>query len=155
MPGIHGSKANRLNNDSAAESLMSVKLSSIRLRLLLSFTLVSSFAIIAALAANYSFHEVNKVLQSITTQRLPAALAAGNLARSAERIVAIAPRLLNVRNEQEQAVVRQQLDAESGHMNQLLASLREKQRKLQKSNRPKRRNILLLQRRNLLLQGNC
>ena len=105
---------------------MKIKPSSIRLRLLLSFTLVSSFAIIATLAASYSFNEVNQVMQSITTQKLPAALSAGNLARSAERIVAIAPRLLNVQDTHEQDEVRQQLDIESRSLNKLLSKLREK-----------------------------
>jgi len=105
---------------------MKIKPSSIRLRLLLSFTLVSSFAIIATLAASYSFNEVTQVMQSITTQRLPTAVSAGNLARSAERIVAIAPRLLNVQDTDEQADVREQLEIESASLNSLLAKLREK-----------------------------
>jgi len=105
---------------------MKMKPSSIRLRLLLSFTLVSSFAIIATLAASYSFNEVNQVMQTITMQKLPAALSAGNLARSAERIVAIAPRLLSIQDPEEQVDVRQQLEIESGRLNNLLAQLREK-----------------------------
>ena len=102
---------------------MSVKPSSIRLRLLLSFALVSGFAIIATLAASYSFHEVSRVIQSITTQRLPVALSAGNLARSAERIVAIAPRLLNVQDSDEQSEVRQLLGIESERLNKMLRQL--------------------------------
>ena len=98
--------------------------SSLRVRLLLCFTLVSGFSIIAALTANYSFNEVGRVLDLITTQRLPSALAAGKMARSVERIVAIAPRLLNVRDEQQKLQVRQQLDDESNELNRLLASLR-------------------------------
>ena len=126
MHGMRGTRASRLDNDHSIGILMPVKPSNIRLRLLLSFTLVSSFAIIATLAASYSFHEVSQVLQSITTQRLPAALSAGNLARSAERIVAIAPRLLNVQDPDEQADVRRQLKIESEGLNNLLAKLRVK-----------------------------
>ena len=98
---------------------------SLRVRLLLCFVLISGFSIAAALTANYSFSEVGKVLDLITTRRLPTALAAGELARSVERIVATAPRLLNARDESQKQLVREQLDAESQHVNQLLASLRD------------------------------
>ena len=98
---------------------------SLRVRLLLCFTLVSGFSIVAALTANYSFHEVDKVLDLITRQRVPTALAAGELARSVERIVAIAPRLLNARDELQKSQVRQQLDDESVRLNRLLSSLRD------------------------------
>jgi len=100
------------------------KLASLRVRLLLCFTLVSGFSIVAALTANYSFHEVGKVLDLITTQRLPTALSAGQLARSVERIVAIAPRMLNARDEQQKLKVRQQLDEESDELDRLLSALR-------------------------------
>ena len=104
---------------------MKIRLSSIRIRLLLCFTLISGFAVVAALTANYSFQEVSGVLQSITRHQLPAALSAGDLARSAERIVAIAPRLLNARNEEEQANVRQQLESETERLDNLLEALRD------------------------------
>jgi len=100
------------------------KFASLRVRLLLCFALISAFSIVAALTANYSFREVGKVLDLITTQRLPTALSAGELARSAERIVAIAPRMLNARDEQQKLQVRRQLDQESGELNRLLSTLR-------------------------------
>ena len=109
---------------SGVRGLMLPKLASLRVRLLLCFTLVSGFSIVAALTANYSFHEVGKVLDLITTQRLPTALSAGELARSVERIVAIAPRMLNARDEQQKSQVRRQLDEESGELNRLLSALR-------------------------------
>lgn len=96
-----------------------------RVRLLLCFTLVSSFSIIAALAANISFNQVSKVLELITTQRLPAALSSVELARSVERIVAIAPRLLIARDEEERSRVRDQLDIESRQLNNLVSRLRD------------------------------
>ncbi|MCP4430404.1 MAG: hypothetical protein GY806_05445, partial [Gammaproteobacteria bacterium] len=104
---------------------MKLKFSSIRVRLLLCFMLISGFAVVGALTANYSFQQVSEALQSITRHQLPAALSAGDLARSAERIVAIAPRLLNARNEAEQASVHQQLEIETTRLNSLLASLRD------------------------------
>jgi signal transduction histidine kinase/methyl-accepting chemotaxis protein len=103
---------------------MKIQLSSLRIRLLLAFTLVSSFAIVAALAASYSFNEVGKVLQLITTQRVPGAVSASELARSVERIVATAPRLLNASNEVEKSSVRDQLDLETAELNRLVTRLR-------------------------------
>ena len=101
-------------------------LSSVRLRLLLSFALVSSFAIIVALAASYSFDEVGKGLELITSQRMPAVLSAGEMARSVESIVSAAPRLLNSRDEDEKKRVRQQLDIELEALKRLLVTLRNK-----------------------------
>jgi len=101
------------------------KFASLRVRLLLCFALISGFSIVAALSANYAFREVDKVLDLITTQRVPTALAAGELARSVEKIVSIAPRLLNARDEREKAEVSQQLDQESAELDRTLASLRD------------------------------
>ena len=105
---------------------MKIALSSVRLRLLLGFALVSSFAIIVALAASYSFSEVGQGLELITSKRMPAALGAGEMARSVESIVSTAPRLLNVRDEEEKKRVRQQLDIELEALKSLLATLRDK-----------------------------
>ena len=85
-------------------------LASLRVRLLLCFALISGFSIVAALSANFAFREVDRVLELITTQRGPTALTAGELARSVERIVAIAPRLLNVRDEIQQAEIAKNID---------------------------------------------
>ena len=105
---------------------MKIALASVRLRLLLSFALVSSFAIIVALAASYSFDEVGQGLELITSKRMPAALGAEEMARSVERIVSTAPRLLSVRDEREKKRVRQQLDIELEALKGLLATLRNK-----------------------------
>ena len=105
---------------------MKMALSSVRQRLLLSFALVSSFAIIVALAASYSFDEVGKGLELITSQRMPAVLSAGEMARSVESIVSAAPRLLNSRDEDEKKRVRQQLDIELEALKRLLVTLRNK-----------------------------
>jgi PAS domain S-box-containing protein len=102
---------------------MKTALSSLRLRLLLSFALVSSFAIIVALAASFSFNEVGLGLQLITTQRMPAAVSAGEMARSVESIVATTPELLNARNNEEKSRIREQLDAELADLKRLLATL--------------------------------
>ncbi|MDC1286677.1 PAS-domain containing protein [Gammaproteobacteria bacterium] len=125
MPGTCGEMGHRYANEIDIPVLMLSNFDSLRVRLLLCFTLVSGFSIVAAITASYSFHEVGKVLDLITTQRLPTALSAGKLARSVERVVAIAPRLLNVRDEQQKILVRQQMDHESAELNRLLALLRD------------------------------
>jgi len=102
---------------------MKLALSSLRLRLLLSFALVSSFAIIVALAASFSFNKVGLGLQLITTQGMPAAVSAGEMARSVENIVATTPELLNARDDKEKSRIREQLDAELADLKRLLATL--------------------------------
>ena len=124
-PGTCGEMECPPANEINISHLMLSKFASLRVRLLLCFTLVSGFSIVAALTASYSFHEVGKVLDLITTQRLPTMLSAGKLARSVERIVAIAPRLLNARDEQQKKQVRQQMDQESAELNSLLALLQD------------------------------
>jgi len=64
-------------------------------RLLLAFLGISSMAVIAAGAAIYSFREIGNVLDRVTAQRVPAALASQNVLRKAERIVSVAPALLS------------------------------------------------------------
>ena len=66
----------------------------VRWRLLLAFFGISAFAVIAAVAAMYSFAEVGKVVERITQQRVPSALASLELSRQAERVVTAAPALL-------------------------------------------------------------
>ncbi len=105
---------------------MKKTLSSVRLRLLLSFALVSSFAVIVALTASYSFNEVGKSLDLISSQRMPAVISAGEMARSVENIVSAAPRLLNSRDEEEKKRVRQQLDNDLESLNRLLSTLKSK-----------------------------
>ena len=100
-------------------------LSSLRLRLLLSFALVSSFAVIVALAANFSFNRVGLGLEVITTQGMPAAVAAGEMARSVEKIVATTPELLNARNEEGKSRIRKQLDTELVNLTRLLVTLQD------------------------------
>ena len=98
----------------------------VRGRLLLSFLGISAFALVAALAAMWSFSEMSGVLGRITEERVPAALDALALSRQAERIVAAAPKLLAVADEQEQAEVSNGIAAEVVRLNRLHSALQER-----------------------------
>ncbi len=63
-------------------------------RLLLAFLGISGLAVVGAGVAIFSFREIGDVLDRITAQRVPAALASQEVSRQAERIVAAAPALL-------------------------------------------------------------
>ena len=71
---------------------------SVRSRLLLAFLGISAFAALAAAAGTYAFRQTANVLELITEQRVPSTLAALELSRQAERIVAAAPTLLSARS---------------------------------------------------------
>lgn len=73
----------------------------VRGRLLLAFLGISAFAVIAAAAAMYAFSKAGDVLEQITQQRLPPALASLELSRQAERIVGAAPALLTAASQDE------------------------------------------------------
>ena len=76
---------------------------SVASRLLLAFLGISSMAVLAAGAAIYSFREIGSVLERVTAQRVPAALASQNVLRKAERIVTAAPALLSAATPAEHA----------------------------------------------------
>ncbi|TIU09945.1 MAG: hypothetical protein E5W40_13845, partial [Mesorhizobium sp.] len=58
----------------------------IRGRLLLAFFGISTFAVFATAAALYAFLQVGEVVDSITRDRVPSALASLQLSRQAERV---------------------------------------------------------------------
>jgi signal transduction histidine kinase/HAMP domain-containing protein len=95
----------------------------VRGRLLLAFLGVSAFALIAAIAAMYSFSKVGGVLGRITEERVPAALDSLELSRQAERIVAAAPKLLAVPSAKAQAVVAGEIAGEVARLHQLHEAL--------------------------------
>ena len=66
----------------------------VRGRLLLSFVGISGFAVLATVAAMYSFLLVQTLLDKVTEQRVPTALAAQELSSRVERILAETPTLL-------------------------------------------------------------
>ncbi len=59
-------------------------------RLLLAFSGISALAVLGALAAFLTFAEVGVVVDRITSERVPTALAALDLSRQAERLAALA-----------------------------------------------------------------
>ncbi|NIP67934.1 MAG: guanylyl cyclase, partial [Planctomycetales bacterium] len=96
----------------------------IRGRLLLAFFGISGFAVLAAAAAMYSFLSVGSVLERITQQRVPSALAALELSRQAERIVAAAPALLAVQTEDQHKRQSHTIAVEVGKLDILLSELK-------------------------------
>ena len=66
----------------------------IRGRLLLAFFGISALAVLATAAALYAFLQVGDVVERITKDRVPSALASLQLSRQAERVAAAAPSVL-------------------------------------------------------------
>ncbi len=66
----------------------------IRGRLLLAFFGISALAVLATAAALYAFLQVGDVVDRITQDRVPSALASLQLSRQAERVAAAAPSVL-------------------------------------------------------------
>ena len=95
----------------------------VRGRLLLAFFGISSFAVLSALAAMYAFVRFSDALEGITQERVPAALAALELSRQAERIVAAAPALLTLNTAQEYEDVSKRIRGEVDRLNELLSGL--------------------------------
>ena len=95
----------------------------VRGRLLLSFFAIAGLAVLAAAAAIYSFLEVGGVLNRITGERVPSALASQELSRQAERIVAIAPALLAVGDSEQHQQISTEIAAEVARLDELLADV--------------------------------
>ncbi len=98
----------------------------VRGRLLLSFVGISGFAVLAAAAAMYSFVAVQRVLDKITEQRVPTALAAQELSAGVERLVARAPALLAASTTQEHFELWSKLDNEIEEIDALMLLLRDR-----------------------------
>jgi hypothetical protein len=98
---------------------------SVRWRLLAAFLGIGIFAMLAAAAGVYVFGQVAGVLERITERRAPAALAALELSRQVERIVAAAPELLTVRSQTGHQDVSAEIAHEVGRLEMLLAQVKE------------------------------
>ncbi len=96
----------------------------LRGRLLLAFFGISAFAILAAIAAVYSFVAIGKALDLIAEQRVPSALDALEISRQAERIVAGAPALLAARTLEQHERQSADILAEIERLESLLAALK-------------------------------
>ncbi|CAB5083240.1 Adenylate cyclase (EC [Olavius algarvensis associated proteobacterium Delta 3] len=96
----------------------------VRGRLLLSFIGISGFAVLATLAAMYSFLLVQTIIDKITEQRVPAALAAQKLSSRVERIIAETPPLLAASAPEERSQVWDSICTEIKSIDQLLLIFR-------------------------------
>jgi signal transduction histidine kinase/DNA-binding response OmpR family regulator len=97
---------------------------SVRWRLLLAFLGISAFAVLAAAAGTYAFRQMAHVIERITEQRVPSALAALDLSRQAERIVAAAPTLLSVRSQEQYQEISATITVEVDRLETLLTQIR-------------------------------
>jgi len=94
----------------------------VRARLLLAFLAITGFTALAAVAGIYAFREVGERLDVID-ERVAPAIAALELSRSAERIIAAAPALLAAGQRQRRDEVRAELDREVDVLEATLADL--------------------------------
>jgi signal transduction histidine kinase len=83
-------------------------------QLLFAFVGISMFAVVAGLTGQYSFNEVRKALDR-TKGTIPPALAAVELARESEQVLAVGPRMLSARTDDE--VKRRSMTASDGLIN--------------------------------------
>ncbi len=97
---------------------------SVRWRLLLAFFGISAFAVLAAATGTYAFRQMTHVIDRITEQRVPSALAALDLSRQAERIVAAAPTLLTARSQVQYQEISAAISMEVDRLEVLLAQIR-------------------------------
>jgi class 3 adenylate cyclase/PAS domain-containing protein len=96
----------------------------IRGRMLLAFVGISTLAVLATASALYAFLQVGGVVERITEQRVPSALASLQLSRQAERVAAAAPAVLAATNETEHTEVSASVTGEMERIEELLAALK-------------------------------
>jgi len=96
----------------------------VRGRLLLSFVGISGFAVLATVAAMYSFLLVQTLLDKVTEQRVPTALAAQELSSRVERILAQTPTLLAASTPPERSQIWSKLGTEIEEIDKLLLLFR-------------------------------
>lgn len=95
----------------------------VRARLLLAFFVIAAFAVLAATAGIYAFHEVGGRLD-VVDARMPSALSALELSRSAERIIAAAPALLAATDRTRRDEIKAELASEIKRLNSKLRELK-------------------------------
>lgn len=96
----------------------------IRGRLLLAFFGISTFAVLATAAALYAFLQVGDVVDRITKERVPTALASLQLSRQAERVASTAPSVLAATSTVQHNEVSAAIGVEMGRLEELLAALK-------------------------------
>ncbi|MBY4632787.1 PAS-domain containing protein [Rhizobium croatiense] len=96
----------------------------IRGRLLLAFFGISTFAVLATAAALYAFLQVGDVVDRITKERVPTALASLQLSRQAERVASTAPSVLAATSTVQHNEVSAAIGVEMRRLEELLAALK-------------------------------
>ena len=96
----------------------------VRASLLLAFVVISGFAVLATVAAMYSFHRVQTLFDKITEQRVPTALAAQELSSRVGRILAETPTLLAASIPFDRSQIWSRIGAEIEAIDNLLLLLR-------------------------------
>ncbi|TIP90743.1 MAG: guanylyl cyclase, partial [Mesorhizobium sp.] len=96
----------------------------IRGRLLLAFFGISAFAVLATAAALFAFLEVGEVVDRITRDRVPSALASLQLSRQAERVAASAPAVLTTTSKAQHNEVSAAIGVEMTRLEELLAAFK-------------------------------
>ncbi len=95
----------------------------VRGRLFLAFLAITSFVVLAAVAAVISFVKIGDSLDTITKERVPVALIAQELSREAERILAVGPSMLSSTTLDEQNALSDEMYAISERLTNLLGDL--------------------------------
>jgi signal transduction histidine kinase len=98
----------------------------VRTSLILAFIGISGFAVLATLAAMYSFQVVQSLFDEITEERVPTALAAQELSSRVGRIIAETPGLLTADTPSERSRFWSRIGAEIETIDELLDGLRNK-----------------------------
>jgi adenylate cyclase len=98
----------------------------VRASLILAFVGISGFAVLATLAAMYSFQVVQTLFDEITEERVPTALAAQELSSRVGRILAETPGLLAADTPAERSRLWSRIGAEIEAIDNLLGDLRRK-----------------------------
>lgn len=96
----------------------------IRARLLLAFFGISTFAVLAAAAALYSFYEVGRALDRISRNHTPEAILSLELSRQAERVVNAASAMLTVKTTFQREQVRAKTAVEAERLQKLVSQLK-------------------------------
>ena len=96
----------------------------VRASLILAFVVISGFAVLATVAAMYSFQRVQTLFDKITEERVPTALAAQELSSRVGRILAETPTLLAASTPSERSQIWSRIGAEIDAIDKLLLLLR-------------------------------
>ena len=92
---------------------------------MLAFLSITTFAVLAAVAAVYGLVKIGGAIDLITKKRVPVALIAQDLSREAERLVAVGPAMLSSTTLDEQELLSEEMYAVSDRVVELLDNLQQ------------------------------